>query len=63
MITKIKNKITEIRKKDSSDFKKISVIKYSDPLTARIIACAYKVQSDLGPGFNERIYHTVFKEE
>lgn len=28
-----------------------------DPLTERIIACCFKVHSELGPGFNEKIYH------
>ncbi len=32
-----------------------------DPLTERIIACCYKVHSELGPGFNEKIYHTALK--
>lgn len=46
-ITKIKNKITEIKERD--------------PLTERIIACAFKVHSELGPGFSEKIYHNAFK--
>lgn len=33
----------------------------NDILTQQIIACAYKVHSELGPGFNERIYHNAFK--
>ncbi len=33
----------------------------NDPLTERIIACCYKVHSELGPGFNEKIYHTALK--
>ncbi|MFH1093304.1 MAG: GxxExxY protein [Candidatus Omnitrophota bacterium] len=37
------------------------MIKERDPLTDKIIACAYKVHSKLGPGFNERIYHNAFK--
>ncbi|MFH2146256.1 MAG: GxxExxY protein [Candidatus Omnitrophota bacterium] len=41
--------------------KQITEIKNRDPLTGRIIACAYKVHSELGPGFNERIYHNAFK--
>ena len=32
-----------------------------DPLTERIIACCYKVHSELGPGFKENIYHAVLK--
>jgi len=30
-----------------------------DPLTERIIACCFKVHSELGPGFNEKIYHNA----
>lgn len=41
--------------------KKISEIKSRDPLTERIIACAYKVHSELGPGFNEQLYHNALK--
>jgi len=37
------------------------VTKDRDPLTERIIACAYKVHSELGPGFNEGIYHNALK--
>jgi len=37
------------------------VIKDKDPLTERIIGCAYKVHSELGPGFNEGIYHNALK--
>lgn len=33
----------------------------NDPLTEKIIACAYKVDSELGPGFNEKIYHNALK--
>jgi GxxExxY protein len=33
----------------------------SDPLTERIIACCYKVHSELGPGFYEKIYHNALK--
>lgn len=43
MITAINNKIPEIKEKDL--------------LTEKIIACAYKVYSEIGPGFNEKIYH------
>lgn len=46
--------ITEIKKQ-------ITVTKDRDPLTERIIACAYKVHSELGPGFNEGIYHNALK--
>ena len=41
--------------------KQITEIKNRDPLTERIIACAYKVHSELGPGFNESIYHNALK--
>lgn len=41
--------------------KQIPEIKTRDPLTERIIACAYKVHSELGPGFNEKIYHNALK--
>ncbi len=30
-----------------------------DPLTEKIIACCFKVHSELGPGFNEKIYHNA----
>lgn len=32
-----------------------------DSLTERIIGCCFKVHSELGPGFNERIYHNALK--
>lgn len=48
MIAEIKKEITEIKERD--------------PLTERIIACAYKVHSELGPGFIERIYHNALTE-
>ena len=47
MITEMNGKITEMKNRD--------------PLTERIIACAYKVHSQLGPGFKERIYHNALK--
>lgn len=47
MITEIKKQIPEIKKRD--------------PLTEQIISCAYKVHSELGPGFNEKIYHNALK--
>ena len=40
---------------------KITAIKKSDTLTEKIIGCAYKVHSKLGPGFNEIIYHNALK--
>ena len=36
-------------------------MKNRDPLTERIIACCYKVHSELGPGFIEKIYHAALK--
>jgi GxxExxY protein len=32
-----------------------------DPLTEKIIGCCFKVHSELGPGFNEKIYHNALK--
>jgi GxxExxY protein len=32
-----------------------------DPLTERIIACCFDVHSELGPGFNEKVYHNALK--
>ncbi len=29
----------------------------NDPLTEKIISCCYKVHTELGPGFNEKVYH------
>ena len=37
------------------------MIKDKDPLTEKVIACAYKVHCELGPGFNEGIYHNALK--
>lgn len=36
-------------------------MKEADPLTKRIIGCCFKVHSELGPGFNEKIYHNALK--
>lgn len=36
-------------------------MKNRDPLTERIIACCYRVHSELGPGFTEKIYHAALK--
>jgi len=47
MITAIKGSIAEIKNRD--------------PLTEKIISCAYKVHSGLGPGFNEKVYHNALK--
>jgi len=32
-----------------------------NPLTEKIIACCFDVHSELGPGFNEKIYHNAVK--
>ncbi len=32
-----------------------------DSLTEKIIACCFRVHSELGPGFNEKIYHNALK--
>ena len=37
------------------------MIKQRDLLTDKIIACAYNIHSELGPGFNERLYHNALK--
>jgi GxxExxY protein len=34
-----------------------------EKLTKRIIGCCFKVHRELGPGFNEKIYHTALKLE
>jgi len=36
-------------------------VKNKDPLTERIIGCCFKVHRELGPGFNEKIYHNALK--
>ena len=41
--------------------KKITAIKDRDPLTEKIIGCAYAVHRQLGPGFNENIYHNALE--
>ena len=41
--------------------KKIPEIKDRDPLTEQIIGCAYEVHSQVGPGFNESVYHNALK--
>ena len=37
-------------------------MKERDQLTERIIGCCFKVHKDLGPGFNEKIYHNSLME-
>jgi len=37
------------------------LIKEKDTLTEKIIGCCYKVHNELGPGFNEKIYHNALK--
>ncbi len=37
------------------------MIEEKDPLTERIIACCFKVHSELGPGFNEKLYLNALK--
>ncbi|MCK5427575.1 MAG: GxxExxY protein [Thermodesulfovibrionia bacterium] len=36
-------------------------MKDKDPLTEKIIGCCFKVNSELGPGFHEKIYHNALK--
>ena len=36
-------------------------MEHRDPLTERIIAYCYRVHSELGPGFNEKVYLTALK--
>ena len=48
LIAQIKGKITQI-------------MENRDPLTERIIACCYRIHSELGPGFNEKVYHSALK--
>lgn len=37
-------------------------MKERDQLTERIIGCCFKVHKDLGPGFNEKIYHNALMQ-
>ena len=48
--------ITQIRKTDYTD-----KIADRDPLTEKIIACCFKVHSELGSGFNEKIYNSSLR--
>jgi len=41
--------------------KQVKEINDRDPLTEKIIACAYRVHNELGPGFNENIYHRALE--
>ena len=51
-----------MRRYDSRDLKRrFQRLKKRDPLTERIIACCFKVHSELGPGCNEKIYHNALK--
>lgn len=36
-------------------------MKEKDQLTERIIGCCFRVHQDLGPGFNEKIYHNALR--
>jgi GxxExxY protein len=33
----------------------------NDPLTEKIIACCFEVHKELGPGFQEKVYHNALK--
>ncbi len=35
--------------------------KNNDPLTEKIIGCCFKIHSELGPGFTEKIYHNALR--
>ena len=32
-----------------------------DQITKRIIGCCFKIHKNLGPGFNEKVYHNALK--
>jgi GxxExxY protein len=36
-------------------------MKEKDPLTEKIISCCFKVHSELGPGFKEKVYHNALR--
>jgi GxxExxY protein len=36
-------------------------MKEKNELTERIIGCCFKIHRDLGPGFNEKVYHNALK--
>ncbi len=33
----------------------------NDPLTEKVIACCFEVHKELGPGFQEKVYHNALK--
>jgi len=33
----------------------------ADSITERIIGCCFEVHKEIGPGFNEKIYHNALK--
>jgi len=39
----------------------VTQVKDKDPLTEKIIASCFRVHSELGPGFPERIYHEALR--
>jgi GxxExxY protein len=38
-------------------------MRVNDPLTEKIIACAYRVHRELGPGFHEKVYVAALQNE
>ena len=40
----------------------MTTMKDRNQLTERIIGCCFKVHKDLGPGFNEKIYHNALMQ-
>ena len=55
-ITPMQKKISRIRLG-----KQFSRPEDRDQLTEKIIACCYRVHSELGPGFNEKVYHSALR--
>lgn len=39
----------------------MSLTENNDPLAEKIIGCCFKIHSEFGPGFAERIYHNALK--
>jgi GxxExxY protein len=39
----------------------IQQVAENDLLTEKVIGCCFKIHSELGPGFNEKIYHNALK--